>query len=109
MNIDTIAFLSLIIALSAYVATIRLRLIDKMSSDTGNKSKYICMARVLTLSDAPLVISGIFLFIYGFWSFFSCSSPPEWVKNWSVYLFTFALFTLSLHHAWAWKRSWFGK
>lgn len=109
---DAIALLTLIVALSAYVATIRLWLIDriKKARDEEEKKKLKTTSRLLTLADAPLVVSGVLLFFHGFWNntlglWFSCAEPPNWMLSWSIGLLTFALVVLVVHHIGAWWKS----
>jgi len=61
---DIISFLSLIVALSAYIAVIRLRIIDRIGDPAyaTKKAAYKWAAKTLTLADAPLIISGALLF-----------------------------------------------
>ncbi|MCP9468614.1 MAG: hypothetical protein NNA31_01300 [Nitrospira sp.] len=79
---DVIALLSLIVALSAYVATmIRLRLIDRIKNARDEEKKKLKKISFwLTFADAPLVVSGVLLFFYAFWNntlglWFSCAEP----------------------------------
>jgi hypothetical protein len=108
---DIIAFLSLIIALSAYIATIRLRLIDliKDPQNAAKKPRYKTISKTLTLADAPLIISAAFLFFHGFWDStlgkIIEGGVPCWLLPWSIYLFTFAGLVLIVHHIGAWWSS----
>ncbi|MCP9473425.1 MAG: hypothetical protein NNA30_11885 [Nitrospira sp.] len=108
---DVIALLSLIVALSAYVATIRLRLIDRIkNAQDEEKKKLKTTSRLLTLADAPLVVSGLLLFFYAFWNntlglWFFCAESPNWMLSWSIGLLTFALVVLVAHHMGAWWKS----
>lgn len=114
---DIIAFLSLIVALSAYIATIRLRLIDKMkdatvAGDTATRNKLGNFALSLTFADAPLIVSATLLFFHGFWDAtlgqVVPGPAPKWLLPWSIYLFAFAGVVLILHHIAAWFKSVFG-
>jgi hypothetical protein len=103
---EVIALLSLILALSAYVATMRLRLIDqiKADSDPKRKNKLKRVSRCLTLADAPLIVSGVLLFFHGFWDntlglWISDPEAPGWMLPWSICVFTFAIVVLVGHHA----------
>jgi hypothetical protein len=111
-NVDVIAFLSLIVALSAYVATIRLRIIDKKSltNDPRTKkslSRYACW---LILADAALIAAGVMVFFHGFWQLtlepcFPGQKAPEWLIIWSVRCFAFACLILIIMHISTWRRS----
>jgi hypothetical protein len=65
-NSDLLAIIGLGIALSAYLATIRSRLLDEASKhDQGTpmRKKYKNRAKALTLADAPLIIGSAMLAI----------------------------------------------
>jgi hypothetical protein len=109
---DLIAFLGLIVGLSAYVATMRLRLIDQIKSatDDARKRNLKNFSLALTLADAPLVVSGILLFFHGFWDrtfgkWAGDPQPPDWMLTASVWLFTVAILNLAIHHSFAWWKS----
>lgn len=110
---DVIAFLGLIIALSAYVASVRLWMIDRMTrQNDGGKKRTKLILKLLTLADAPLIVSGLLLFTYAFWDHTLklwlglTGSAPEWLLSWSIGVFTFALISLMGHHIAAWRKSW---
>ena len=109
---DVIAFLALIVALSAYIATIRLRLIDKIreTTDTDRKSELKLISFWLTFADAPLIISGVLLFFHSFWDltiglWFATPGAPKWLLPWSIGFFAFGGAVLVVHHAVAWWKS----
>ncbi|HEY0963587.1 MAG TPA: hypothetical protein VGE69_14645 [Pseudomonadales bacterium] len=113
---DLIAFLSLIVGLSAYLATIRIRIIDKIEEcgdDTAQKArkdKLHVISIGLTLADAPLVVSGLLLFFHGFWEatvglLVDSPAAPPWVLTWAIWLFSFSIIVLAIHHAIAWAKS----
>ena len=109
---DVIAFLSLIVALSAYIATIRLRLIDRIkeTTDTTKKNNLKLISFWLTLADAPLIVSGVLLFLHAFWDetlglWFTSPGAPAWLLAWSVGFFTFGGLALVAHHIAAWWKS----
>ncbi len=111
-NVDVIAFLSLIVALSAYVSTIRLRIIDKKTEtqDKAVKKSLSKYAFWLIPADLALLASGIMVFFHGFWAFtiepFSPGTPaPEWLLHWSVRCFAAGCLILILLHISTWKRS----
>ncbi|MGV3590069.1 MAG: hypothetical protein ACO1PZ_00170 [Gammaproteobacteria bacterium] len=113
---DLIAFLSLIVGLSAYLATIRVRIIDKIGecgTDTAQqarKKKLHDLSVWLTLADAPLVIAGLLLFFHGFWAatvglVIDRPAAPSWFLPVAIWLFTLSIVVLAIHHAYAWKKS----
>jgi hypothetical protein len=109
---DVIAFLSLIVALSAYLATIRLRLIDRIKkADENQKKRLKLISFWLTFADAPLIVSGVLLFLHGFWGktlgswWFASPTAPGWLLPWSVGLFWFGGLFLVGHHIAAWWKS----
>lgn len=105
--------LALIIALSAYLATIRLIAIDKMSPPKGNepplkperKKKIKQSLFWLTLADAPLVIAGLLLGLHLFFPTIFDRSAPDWMLTWAIRLFTVAGVLLVIYHLRAWYRS----
>ncbi len=101
---NTLGLLSLIIGLSAYIATVRLWLIEqlrqsKKDSDKAREGKIRRAASWLIWTDASLAVSGVLLFRYGF------IGGPEWQKDRALEVFTFAIITLVVHHFIACLRS----
>lgn len=105
--------LALIIALSAYLATIRLIAIDKMSPPRENepplsadrKKKIKQSLFWLTLADAPLVIAGLLLGLHLFFPNLFNRSAPDWMLTAAIWLFTVAGVLLVIYHFGAWYRS----
>ena len=129
-NVDVVAFLSLIVALSAYIATIRLRVFDRirelrnemeddmhMTQQKESRSKLRInslkgFAKALTLVDAPLVVSAVLLFFHGFWNMtlglYITSGLPTWLLPASIYCFMFSGVLMVVYHICAWKKSFCG-
>jgi hypothetical protein len=131
--VDLFAFLTLIVAVSAYLATIRLFGIEKLrdlsehqsrlnrsltSASTGTelsekgaelenaakkKKRVKRWLALLLVADAPMTISAVLLGCYIFGIF---NHPSGSLRlKWSIFLFTWAGFALSAAHAYAWFRS----
>ena len=104
--------LTLIVALSAYIATIRLVVIGRLSqlrdqaaaaTDATQWTKLsdrrsVLRAFLLTLlpAEAPLVVAGVWLTLHLF------GNGPEWATNRVSVLFCWAIMILALHHLVAW-------
>src|SRR5262245_60052554 len=103
---DVIAFLALIVAMSAYLAVIRLRLIDTIAKtdplDVARKRKLKELSGWLTFADLPLIVSAVAFFFYGFWDFtvgliVGGAAPPE-LLVFSIVLFAIAGVVMIAHH-----------
>ncbi|MCC5806994.1 MAG: hypothetical protein JJU00_11765 [Opitutales bacterium] len=72
--------LGIIIALTAYVATVRRRILDKAADETRAKEKRspIKYAALLMFADVPLVFSGVLLAVFNF-VHLSGNEPCPWV------------------------------
>jgi O-antigen/teichoic acid export membrane protein len=107
-----LALLAIIIALSAYLATIRLAGIQLAKAPTGkddsekeaNKKSIEWKLVFIALPDIFLVASGLFLAIYLFGGVF------DWMRadgqlTWGVRLFCVAIVILAFYHLVSWFRS----
>ncbi len=64
-NSDLLTLIGIVIALAAYIATVRGRILDKARIETGtDKQNLKLYARLLMLADVPLIISGVSLSVY---------------------------------------------
>jgi hypothetical protein len=117
---DKLTLLTLIVALSAYLASVRLvaigRLVDlkgrvstdffdkrlntPANADVERRSNDIKVGlKLLTLADAPMIVSGLLLGLHIFYGL------PDASLRWSIYFFTFGGLALVGLHAHAWKRT----
>lgn len=117
---DKLTLLTLIVALSAYLASVRLAAIGRLSALSRELSKDIYgtplvtdsnkaisrrkddigrSLKWLTLSDAPMIASGFLLGLHIFYA------AGERALMWSVYLFTFGGIVLMLLHGLAWVKT----
>lgn len=111
-NVNVIAYLSLIVAMSAYISSIRLRIIDKKkeSTSSGEKKSLSRYAACLIRPDLALILSGYLVFLHGFWHlaidpWWPGSTAPDEFLQWSVWLFAFAGICLTILHVSTWRRS----
>jgi len=104
-NSDLLTLIGIVIALAAYIATVRGRILDKARIATGtDKQNLKLYARLLMLADVPLIISGVSLSIY--------TAEKEFLqREWECFLnlgmvsFGFALLALVGFHIYEWYRS----
>jgi hypothetical protein len=97
------AFLAFVVALSAYLASVRLFLKQKQMGSDGRLqiSASNKMALVLiTIADLPMILSGLFFSLY----LFSLLRWPPLV-SWSLLLFIFAGGTMVILHGREWFES----
>lgn len=114
-NINQLDLLILIIALSAYVASIRLAVIQRLAVTPAptNAESLRSYLKWLLPGDIPLVVSAVVLSLNIFWQELVVgpfanvlgAHPPSWFSPLVVWLFVFAVLVLSLHHVAAWVRS----
>lgn len=100
---DLLTLLAIIIALSAYLATVRLFAIDRLTQLAGDlqkRKKVHRNLRLLFVADAPMTVSAVFLGIYILYS-----NAPSCFLPTSIYLFTFAGLMLLIYHIYAWIKS----
>jgi hypothetical protein len=100
---DLLALLAIVIALSAYLATIRLFAIETIrKKDADGRRRIHRDLRKLLLADIPMTMSAVFLGVHAlFW-------VPDWVLWVGLSLFVVAGSVLFVFHIFAWIRSlWF--
>jgi hypothetical protein len=113
---DLLTLLTIIIALSAYLATIRLLVISRLSQasepiqsppestpELRNKLKRFLL--LLALADAPLVTSGLLLGLHIFWQDLTRADTPPWFLPTAIVLFGIAGLILYIYHLIEWVRS----
>jgi len=98
--------LGLIIALTAYVATVRRRMLDKTegSCTREKKEQLISYAIKLMFADVPLVISGSLIAIHNVWTSVN-QSPHQFFYYGGIGFFLLALVVLVFFHVAEWKIS----
>ena len=65
MNLsECLTLLALIMALSAYIGSVRARMLDRAKESTNEKCDYIRDVAWLMLIDVPLVVSGLLLLLF---------------------------------------------
>ncbi len=87
---DVFAFLVLIVALSAYVAVIRLRIADRLSDSKAHRAKLNRFVSLSTLADVPMIAAGALLGVSAFWGSLYGGTPPQSVRTGSICLFVFS-------------------
>jgi len=61
---ECLTLLALIMALSAYIGSVRARMLDRAKQNPAEKAKHIGDAAQLMWIDVPLVLSGFLLLLY---------------------------------------------
>mgnify|MGYP006275207533 FL=1 len=124
---ELLAYLSLVVALSAYLSAVRLWLISRAADanrridaaakagestddDERRKRTHKRSAALLAWADAPLIFAGVLAFLHGFWPltlamWLHCPDPPAWLLPTSAGGFTFAAVVLIALHFPLWARS----
>ena len=109
---DRLSLLTLIVALSAYLATIRLAaitLLMTLGPEKASRKKNIkSLLLGIMIADAPLVIAGLLLGLELCWNVIVFGAPPDppgCLYRAAVFFFLFALFTLAAQHAVAWVKT----
>ena len=103
---NMLPLLSLVIVLSAYLATVRGRLLDKMSEATGDKRTSLKnYLKLLLWAEVPLVLSGLLLAWCLGCRLCGYVAWPE-VENAAFGTFYFAVLALAVFHAWEWVKTW---
>lgn len=102
---DLFAFLAILIALSAYLATVRLFAIDRMQDQDAEKKRAIRVKlRLLVIPDAPMTCAAVCVGLYTLFPRWS----PKWFLPAGIGLFSFAGFALLIFHVIAWYKTFFG-
>jgi hypothetical protein len=98
--------LTLTIALSVYVATVRLFVLGKLTATTAppeKKKKHYKLFLILLLpADICLVIAGSLLFCDIFWMDLVGLPPWAWLKSRALQFLLIGLMVLIAHHIAAW-------
>ena len=104
---DSLTLFAIIIALSAYLATLRWLTIVRIGKSVDNEDKQILKKslQLITLPDVPLVISAVLLFAHIFWIYLLGTAAPDFLFTWSVYLFAISFLTLIAYHIIEWYKT----
>ena len=101
---DKLGFLALIVALSAYLASVRIALITRLGSvpkpDHPKRLKWFLV--LLIPADLPLVVAGIFLAGDLFSKDLLGLEPATWLYPGAKLLFVIAVVVLAIHHFVGW-------
>lgn len=102
---NELAFLTLVVALSAYLASVRLAVINRLGADPAPKhpEKLRWFLVSLIPADAPLVFSGLLLTADLFWKYLFGIEPAVCLYTGAVWLFVMTVCYLALHHMAAWR------
>jgi hypothetical protein len=108
-QVNELDLLTLIVAVSVYVATIRLVVLDRLSGDpkppVDKRKKYKTFLRFLAPVDLAMVTAGTLLFLKLFWGDLFGGVSPVWFPLAIVRALFFAVIILVLHHLYAVLRS----
>lgn len=102
---ELLTVIGIIIALAAYLATVRGRILDKARTATGDdKIRLKRYAKMLVLADAPLVLSGALLSVYAGSKMFA-HTASECLLLLGMSIFALALVVLMCFHVYEWYKS----
>src|SRR5687768_5249751 len=108
-RVDPLGLLTLIVALSVYIAAIRLVVIGRLTGDPPveepRKSRYKLFLVSLVPGDALLVAAGFFLFLDIFAADLFGGTAPGWFDRVAIWAFFLSGALLVIHHVVAWVRS----
>ena len=103
------SLLGIVIALTAYIATVRRRVLDKTQedpakNDPGKKAELFKYAVNLMWADVPLVVSGILIAVHNILLLAGIHGYQKlfWL---GILFFGFALVVLAVFHASEWSKS----
>ena len=100
---DLLGLLAIVIALSAYLAAVRLFAIGAIKEASNDEKRKIkTKLGWLVLADAPMTVSAVLLGLYTLWA-----PMPHWMLLTGIALFTFAGLMLLFFHTIAWMKSLF--
>jgi hypothetical protein len=101
---DKLNLLALMVALSAYLAAIRLALIQRLGAEPPptNPRGIKNMLLALIPADMPLVVGGLLLTANLFWTDLLGGAPPAFLYPAAGWLFVAGICILAIHHAVAW-------
>ena len=107
---DQLTTLTVLIALSAYLGTIRLLAIDRLRSANSSEPKSPSKEKSikgklmwLTLADIPLTVASLLLAINIFGGYLT--ETPSTLYIWSIWLCAVAGVVLFISHLFAWIKS----
>lgn len=101
-----LTLLTIIIALSAYLATMRGLLRERIRhAPEWRRQELRVSLYLLILPDAILVLSGLLLGIYVFYAYLLDGEPPAWLLTRAIQLFVAAGFALTGLHVVEWLRA----
>ena len=101
---DKLNLLSLIVALSAYLAALRFYAIQRLATKPTNAQSLKAFLFLLVFADAPLVVAGVLLSLQLFWEPF-CTLSASSSSWWVALLFLIAVMVMSVYHLAAWYKS----
>lgn len=102
---ESLTLLALIMALSAYIGSVRARMLDRANSaDPAEKCKQVGAVARLMWIDVPLVLSGLLLLLYlMIWQLIDFRA--DGVLSAALLVFAFAAVVMAVFHACEWCRS----
>jgi len=101
---ECLTLLALIMALSAYIGSVRARMLDRAKQYADEKSDYIRAAAGLMWIDVPLVLSGFLLLLYVMmWQLVDLRA--DGVLTSALSAFAFAAVVMAVFHACEWCKS----
>ena len=108
-NLDPIALLSLIIALSAYVGGVRLAVLGRIAAipPPSNRHGLKSFLKWLVPADATLATSALLLLLKVFWGDLFGGSAPSWFDPTIIWTFFVGVIVLVCHHIVSWYKSFF--
>ena len=101
---DCLTLLTLVMGLSAYIGSVRARMLDRAREDPANKADYVRAAARLMWGDAPLVLSGLLLLLYVVAWYFA-DVRFELLLNLALIAFLAAAGVLAAFHVCEWCKS----
>jgi hypothetical protein len=105
---ECLTLLALIMALSAYIGSVRARMLDRAKKYPDEKCKQIRAVARLMWIDVPLVLSGLLLLLYVMmWQLVDFRADGVLAVALSV--FAFAAIVMALFHACEWCKSLSGR
>lgn len=105
MNLsECLTLLALIMALSAYIGSVRARMLDRAKQYPAEKCKHIGAAAQLMWIDVPLVLSGLLLLLYVMmWQLVDFRA--DGVLSVALFVFALAAVVMAVFHACEWCKS----
>jgi hypothetical protein len=100
--------LTIVIALSAYLATIRLLAIQRLNNSSisqDRKNELKGLLRLIAIADIPLITSVILLCVYLFWQDFTGVEPSVYLAKTAIGCFLISITLLGVYHFGEWKKS----